>query len=253
MSMAIITGASAGMGREFVRAVMKHRPEIDEFLLIARRKDRLDAMAAEMSGKTVYSLPLDLTDQKSFDVISDFLKEKKSDVRLLINNAGFGTLGNLEESDPHRQADMAALNCGALTALCVIVSPYIKKGGAILNVSSIASFVPTPRMTTYSATKAYVSSLSRALRSELKPRGVNVMALCPGPMDTEFLDVAGISGGRSPMFGRIPHISAGKVADEAVVQVFKGKAVYTPTLFYKFYRVLAKILPKAWLVDSMTC
>ena len=148
---------------------------------------------------------------------------------------------------------MVTLNCGALTALCTLTLPHMKDGGVIINVSSIASFVPTPRMAVYGATKSFVTSLSRALREELKSRHINVLALCPAPMDTEFLDVAGISGGHSKTFDTLPHIPASLAADGAVRQAFRGKAVYTPTGFYKFYRVLAKLLPHAWLVKLTKC
>lgn len=252
MSMAVITGASAGLGREFVKAVRDQHPEIDEYLLIARRRDRLEAVAADLTGVKTHLLALDLTDPAGFDEIARFLSERRPDIRLLVNNAGFGTLGELEKSSVSSQLNMTALNCGALTALCALAAPFMKRGAAIVNVSSIAAFVPTPRMATYAATKAYALSLSRALREELRPRGVNVLAVCPGPMDTEFLDVAGISG-RSRLFERIPHIAPDRVAAGAVRQAFRGRAVYTPTLVYRLYRLIAKLLPRAWLIPGATC
>lgn len=253
MSMAIITGASSGLGREFVRAVQAQRPEIDEYLLIARRRERMEALSAELTGKKVTILPLDLASAENHGVLARFLKDNNPDVALLINNAGYGLLGDMAEGDVPSQVGMVTLNCGAMTALCTMVIPYMKKGGVIINVSSIASFVPTPRMAVYGATKSFVFSLSRALRDELKGRGINVLALCPAPMDTEFLDVAGISGGHSKTFDTLPHVSAVKAAGGAVRQAFKGRAVYTPAGFYKFYRVLAKLLPHAWLVKLTRC
>ena len=252
MSMAIITGASSGLGREFVRAVRAECPDIDTFLLIARRRDRLEAVAADLSGATVHTLALDLTERKSLDDIAAFLAEKKPDVRLLVNNAGFGTLGELEKSSLSSQLNMVTLNCGAATALCRLAAPYMKRGAAMVNVSSIAAFVPTPNMSTYAATKAFVLSLSHSLRDELRARGVNVLAVCPGPMDTEFLDVAGITG-KSKKFDSIPHIQPAAVARGAVRQALKGRAVYTPTFAYKLYRVLAKIVPRTWLVPLARC
>ena len=252
MSMAIITGASAGLGRAFVRAVRAMRPEIGEYVLIARRRDRLEAMAADLTGVRTHVLALDLTERKSYDEIARFLEENRPDVGLLINNAGFGTLGDLCGSGVSSQVNMTALNCGAMTALCALVTPYMSRGAAIINVSSIAAFVPTPRRSAYAATKAYALSLSRSLREELRPKGVNVLALCPGPMDTEFLDVAGITG-RSKLFERIPHISAERAAEGAVRQAFRGRAVYTPTFVYKLYRVIAKVAPRAWLIPAAKC
>ena len=235
-----------------MRAARAECPDIDEFLLIARRKDRLQAVAADLAGVKTTLLPLDLTERESLDEIERFLSERKPEIRLLINNAGFGTLGELEKSSVSSQLNMVSLNDGAAAALCAMAAPYMKPGAAIINVSSIAAFVPTPRMAVYGATKAFVLSLSRALREELKPRGVNALAVCPGPMDTEFLDVAGITG-RSKLFERIPHIQPAQVARGAVRQALKGRAVYTPTLVYKFYRFLAKILPHAWLIPAAKC
>lgn len=253
MSMAIITGASSGLGCEFVRAVRAQRPEIDEYLLIARRRERMEALAAELPDKKVTILPLDLAAAENYSVLAQLLQENRPDVSLLINNAGYGILGDMAQGDVPSQVGMVTLNCGTVTALCTMVLPYMKRGGVVINVSSIASFVPTPRMAVYGATKSFVFSLSRALRDELKGRGINVLALCPAPMDTEFLDVAGISGGHSKTFDTLPHISATQAASGAVWQAFRGKAVYTPTGFYKFYRVLAKLLPHAWLVRLTRC
>ena len=253
MNLAIITGASSGLGREYARIVAEKYPQLDEILLIARRRERLEELALAFPNRRVHVLPLDLTAPNSMDVIDRWLTERGARVGLLINNAGYGILGDMAEGDVPSQAGMVTLNCGALTALCTLVLPYIRRGGVIINVSSIASFVPTPRMAVYGATKSFVASLSRALREELKARRINVLALCPAPMDTEFLDVAGISGGHSKTFDTLPHISASLAADGAVRQAFRGRAVYTPTFFYKFYRVLAKLLPHAWLVRLTKC
>ena len=251
MSMAIITGASSGLGREYALAVCKFHPEIDEFLLIARRKERLDALAKYLPGKKVHVLPLDLTVAGRRAEIAAFLKEHAPDVRLLINNSGYGWMGNVSEGDPEKQADMVSLNCGALTAVCAMVLPYMKKGSAVINVCSIAAFVPTPRMAVYCSTKAYVFSFSKALREETKSAGINVLAACPGPMDTEFLDVAGITG-RSKLFASLPRVSPKRMAQISLKKAFAGRAVYTDTLLYKLYRVMGKLIPHNWLMKIST-
>ena len=119
----------------------------------------------------------------------------------------------------------------------------MSKGGEILNSCSIASFAPNTRMAVYSSTKAYVMSFSRALRSELKKRGINVLALCPGPMDTEFLSLAGIEKGTSHTFDTLPRVNPALMAEKSLKASKKKKAVYTNRIFYKFYRILAKLLP----------
>lgn len=251
MSMAIITGASSGLGREYARAVCRMHPEIDELVLIARRRERLEALEKELTGRQITVLPLDLTDREARDRYAAFLKEREAEVRLLINNAGFGWMGNVAEGDAEMQADMVALNCGALTAMCALTLPYMKRGGVVLNVCSIAAFVPTPRMTVYCSTKAYVFSFSKALREETKKDGINVLAVCPAPMDTEFLSVAGIED-KSKLFNTLPHVSPMAVARISLQKAFSGRAVYTNGALYKFYRVLAKLLPHNWLMHTTT-
>lgn len=241
MSMAIITGASSGLGREYALAIAAQHPGINEIVLIARRADRLEALAEQLQGKAVV-LALDLTLPESRVRLSSFLKERQADVGLLINNAGFGLMGPVAGLDPEAQANMVALNCGALTAVTAIVLPYMKRGAAVINVCSIASFVPTPNMTVYCSTKAYVLSFSKSLREEQKKSGVNVLAVCPAPMDTEFLDVAGITG-KSKTFDLLPRVSPKAIAEISLRKAFIGRAVYTNRFMYKLYRVLGKLLP----------
>lgn len=251
MSIAVITGASSGLGKEYVYAVCQAHPEIEELVLIARRRERLEAIGKELVGKKVTVLPLDLTDREARAEYRAFLEERGDEVRLLINNAGFGWMGNVAEGNAELQADMVSLNCGALTAMCAMTLPYMKKGGVILNVCSIAAFVPTPRMTVYCSTKAYVFSFSKALREETKKDGINVLAVCPAPMDTEFLTIAGIEG-KSKLFDTLPHVSAKTVARVSLKKAFAGRAVYTNHVLYKVYRVLGKLLPHNWLMGTAT-
>ncbi|MGN1002410.1 MAG: SDR family NAD(P)-dependent oxidoreductase [Oscillospiraceae bacterium] len=247
MKIAIITGASAGLGAEFSRQAKGAFPELECLWLIARRPERLEALAAELSGVPVRTLALDLCDSASFDTLAALLAEEKPDVRLLVNNAGCGYLGNIGETELAVQTRMVDLNLRALTAVTAVTVPYIGRGGKIVNMSSIASFCPNPRMTVYSSSKAYVSSFSRGLSEELKPRGITVTAVCSGPMKTEFLDIAHISG-NSKMFETLPYCDPVKVAAGAYAAARAGRAVYTPRAFFKFYRVVAKILPHALVV-----
>ena len=117
------------------------------------------------------------------------------------------------------------------------------KGAEIINISSIASFVPNARMAVYSSTKAYVTSFSRALRYELKRKKINVLAVCPGPMDTEFLPVANIGKGSSHTFDTLPRVNPTMIAKKSLAASKKGRAVYTGRAFYKFYRFLSRIIP----------
>lgn len=248
MKTAIITGASAGLGAEFVRQLEDQFPGIECLWVIARRRERLEEITVRYGKRfSVCVLPLDLCNASDLASLESELARQKPDVRLLINNAGCGYLGNLGESDTASQKRMADLNVSALTAVTNMVIPYIGRGGHIINVSSIASFCPNPRMTAYSSTKAYVSSFTRGLSEELKGKGIGVTAVCPGPMDTEFLDLGGISG-NSKTFDVLPHCDPVKVVAGVYAAAKAGKVFYTPTAFYKFYRVLAKILPQGLMI-----
>lgn len=175
------------------------------------------------------------------------LQREQPEVALLINNAGCGYLGNVGETERGIQRRMTELNITALTAVTELALPYMAAGSRIVNVSSIASFCPNPRMTVYSATKAYVSHFTRGLSEELKGRGISVTAVCPGPMKTEFLDVGGITG-NSETFRRLPPCDPKQVVAGTLRAAKAGRVFYTPTAFYKFYRVLAKILPQCLMV-----
>ena len=246
MKVAVITGASSGLGAEFIKKIEKYFPEIEEYWLIARREERMREIASEVSVKCRI-MPLDLTLDESYKEIEKTAAEEKADVKLLINNAGCGFLGDVGAGDVSRQILMIELNLKALTAVTHVLLPYMSKGSRIINVSSIASFCANAHMTVYSSTKAYVSSFTRGLAEELRGRMIRVTAVCPGPMDTEFITVGGIKG-KSKTFDILPYCDPEKVADGTLRASRKGRVFYTPTFFYKFYRFVAKLLPGAWVV-----
>ena len=251
-NVAIITGASAGLGKEFVKALIEMHPEIDEFWLIARRYDKMQQLADEFSGKRFVIIPLDLSKEDSFVEYARVLIEKSPAVKLLINNAGYGRLGDFDKLYCKDQYGMVDVNIRALVAMSRITLDYMDKGSAIINVCSIAAFVPNPRMAVYSSTKAFVFSFSKALRQELKSRGINVLAACPGPMETEFFKVANIQKGTSGLFDSIPRVDPQKVAEISIKRAFDGKAVYTNKFLYKLYRVVGKLIPHNWLMWKFT-
>jgi len=242
MKIAVITGASSGLGEEYAFEVEKSRPDIDEIWLIARRENKLSRLAEKLK-KTTKVLPLDLTDSAQLKKYTNALTEACADVKLLINNAGYGKIGNIDEILPEDNGGMVRLNCEAMTVFTSLTLPFMSEKSEIINICSIASFVPNSRMAVYSSTKAYVMSFSRAIRRELKPRKINCLSVCPGPMDTEFLSVAGIKKGVSSTFDTLPRVNPKAVAKKSLKASKKGKSVYTNRAFYKFYRVLAKLLP----------
>ncbi len=247
MNIAIITGVTSGLGYEFLKAVINDYPSLDEIWIIARRQQKLIEISKQFNVK-IRPITLDLTQNESIDKIGDMLGEKNPNVKILINNAGFGELGNFYENDYKNQIKMIDLNNSALTAMCTVCARFMSAGSFIINVASIASFVPNPRMAVYCSTKAYVKSFTRCIREELKPKKINAFVVCPGPMSTEFLDVAGISGGKSKTFEILPYTKPEKVAKNSVKLAARGRGVYTPGVFYKFYRILSKLLPHSILM-----
>ena len=247
MRTAIVTGASTGLGREFVRQLADVFPEVECYWLIARRADRLAELAEMLPDKQVECLSLDLCDTMSFMALQEKLAAERPEIALLVNNAGCGYLGNIGEVDTASQTRMIDLNLRALTAVTNMTVPFMVPGSCILNVSSIASFCPNPRMTVYSAGKAYVTAYTVGAAEELKAKGITVTAVCPGPMDTEFIRLGGIEG-NSRMFEMLPYCDQVRVAGGALRATRAGRTIYTPKLFYKFYRVLAKVTPVKLMV-----
>ncbi len=242
MKIAIITGASSGLGSEFATAVDRTRTDIDEIWLIARRKEKLEELAKDLTKKARV-LSLDITSDDDLKSLEKAISEKTPEIALLINNAGFGRLGEFKDLTAEDSRAMLRLNCEAVTVITRLCLPFMPKKSEIINSCSIASFAPNARMAVYSSTKAYILSFSRALRLELETQKINVLAVCPGPMDTEFLPVAGIAKGTSFTFDTLPRVNPKIMAEKSLKASKKGRGVYTNRIFYKFYRLLAKILP----------
>ena len=193
----IITGASSGMGAEFARQIYAMDTYVGaEMWLCAREDDKLNQFAATLvgGGITVRTFAFDLSGAVGAERVRELLatESKKGNftIELLINNAGFGTYGPFAETDPAREMAMIDLNCTSLTGICGFVLPYMQRGAQIINVASLAAFLPLGNFAVYAATKSYVLSFSVALAAELKERGISVCALCPGSVSTNFANVA---------------------------------------------------------------
>ena len=245
---AIITGASSGLGVELYKEVQKEK--LDEIWIIARREDRLNKIKEDFGKIETKVIPMDVTLNENMLKLENLLNESEYNVKFLFNNAGFGVIGDVIDASYDVQGNMVALNDKSLVEITTIVLKHMTAGSCIINTCSIASFVPNARMSVYSATKAFVMSYSRSLRYELRKRKINVTAICPGPMNTEFLAVAGIDKGVSKTFDTLPRCDVSKTAKGGIKASKKGRGVYTPHPFYKFYRVLAKILPHSWLMGA---
>ena len=219
MKIAVITGASSGMGREFVYAL--DGKEYDELWVIARREERLKEL--QMECKTpVRVMALDLMERDSFNVYKDALAETNPEIQVLVNAAGYGLFGTFMEMDLDRQLDIIEINDKALTAMCHLSVPYMPSDGSIINLASNSSWQPVPYINVYGASKAYVMSFSRALGVELKAKGIHVMAVAPGWIKTEFFDHA-IHDDTIKYFDRF--YTAKQVVDKAMKDLAKRKAV----------------------------
>lgn len=238
-SVAVITGASAGLGVEFARQLAAKGQRL---VLVARRKERLDELAAELGNARAVEMDLGQPGAAA-RLLADLAKHEES-VELLVNNAGFGLAGRFAELDGDRQREMIDLNCGALTELAHAVLPGMiaRKSGGILNVASTAAFQPGPGMAVYFATKAMVLSFSEALHDEAKANGVKVSCLCPGPTRTEFRSVSGFD----PK-GKLSKISADSapVVAAGLKGLDRNQAVVVPGLSNKLISQLHRLFPRA--------
>ena len=236
---ALITGASAGLGVEFARQLSKRGHAL---VLAARRKDRLDDLANDLGNAR--AVAIDLSKAGATAKLLADLEANGEQVELLVNNAGFGLIGRFAELDAKRQRQMIDLNVATLTDLCRAVAPELvtRKSGAILNVASTAGFQPGPNMAVYFATKAYVLSFTEALHEELKPHGVKVSCLCPGPTRTEFGEVAGFGG--SGTFERVA-MGAPEVVAAGLAGLDQNRAVVVPGLVNKIGAASTRFAPRS--------
>ena len=229
MKIAVITGASSGIGREFVRQVAAGEC-LDEIWVIARREQRLRELAGEVK-LPIRPVPLDLTKQESFERYRALLERERPDVRLLINAAGFGKIGNYAAVTREDVDGMIALNCRAAVEMTVLTLPYMSEGGRILEIASTSAFQPFQQLGVYAASKAFLLRYSRALRWELFPRKIHVTAVCPyWVRGTEFIPTA--TG----------------VVRRALRASRRNFAVSTPGLVCSLHRVIAKWIPHCALM-----
>lgn len=247
MKIAIITGASSGLGTEFANEIIENHLELEEIWLIARRKERLEEIIQQYPEKRIRSIPLDLGEEESYLEFEKILDEVKPDIRILVSNAGVLTRGSLADKDLKSQLNMTNLNINGYLAITKLCLPYMKKGSIIVETCSVSAFVPNPNMAVYSGTKAFVLYFSRAIREELKPHGINVCALCPGNMASEMFSLSEQLG-NSCVIHKLPFLDMRKVARNSLKAAQKGKAIYTPGLFYKSYRVVSKLLPHSLMI-----
>lgn len=220
----IITGASSGMGREFVRQLDKCLCYVDELWIIARRKDRLELLKQEAAHIPLRIIPLDLCNKEDLNRFSGQLKQEQPRVRILVNCAGVGYAGYFHELSQRDIQNMISLNIMALTTINSIVLPYMNHPSHIIQLASASAFLPQKEFSVYAATKAYVLSFSMALKRELKNRGVAVTTVCPGPVDTEFLKICNRGKGQK-LLKKLTTVKPEAVVHKALKDAKKGKAL----------------------------
>jgi uncharacterized protein len=250
---AIVTGASEGIGAELARVFAARGHDL---ALVARRADRLEALADEIVARGAERRPLvvglDLCEPGAIDALAKALDEAGARAEILVNNAGFGLLGRVERLDPSEQLAMVDLNVRALTALTLRFLPAIVASqGAILNVASIAAFMPGPNFAIYYATKAYVLSFSEALTEELRPSGVKVSCLCPGPVETGFQARSGFALEGKMGAARLALVSPAEVARQGYEGLMAGRRVVVPGLLNRVIVLVARHVPRGLLLPLM--
>jgi len=245
----LITGASAGIGAELARVFAKHGHEL---VLVARREDRLIALADEIAAAgrpRPAVLAIDLEQRDAAARIAAELSSRGLEPAIVVNNAGFGLAGAAVALGRDEQLGMIDLNIRALTELSLaFVDSLARHRGGILNVASIAAFLPGPGMAVYYASKAYVLSFSEALHHELLARGIRVTVLCPGPVDTEFQARAGITAIAGSQFLAC---SADRVAAAGYSGLMRGQRVVVPGAGNKLVTMLPRILPRRFMMREV--
>ncbi|NLZ81803.1 MAG: SDR family NAD(P)-dependent oxidoreductase, partial [Clostridiales bacterium] len=229
------------LGKEFVKEISNKYHTLDEIWVIARREERLIALQNEITTKLV-PIEMDLSDIDELDRFRLRLKEKKPKVLFLVNCAGYGKIGNFLEVPYEDEIGMVQLNCLSLTAATYAVLPYMVKNSRIIQLSSSAAFLPQPRFAVYAATKSYVLSFSRALGRELKSKSISVTAVCPGPVKTEFFDIAEETG-KISLYKKLVMADANKVVKKALKDSALGKSMSVYGANMKGLHLLSKILP----------
>ena len=247
MNIVLITGASSGMGREFARQIDKiYTDGIEEIWLVARRKARLEELADELFHKTRI-FPMDLTDEKAMADLELTLNLVNPNIKLLVNASGFGIMGKFTDVYAKEHADVIRLNCEALTNVTHMALSYMRRGARIVQFASSAAFLPQPGFAVYAASKSYVLSFSRALNNELKEREISVTAVCPGPVNTEFFDIAE-KNGTNYHFKKAFMASEDKVVKKALLDAYHRKDVSVYSLSMTLFRFAAKIVPHKFIM-----
>lgn len=241
MNIAIITGASSGIGKEFVMQLAKNK-DIEEFWLIARRKEKLQEVES-MIDQSVTIFPLDLSNEESYTILKNALLEKKPTVKYLVSAAGLGKVDNIQDQDYDTQINMINVNIEASVKVTSLALPYLQKDSHVIEIGSIAGFQPMPHFAIYSATKVFLENYTKTLHYELKKQGIHVTVVCPyWVKDTEF--ISGAFTEKTKYYGnRFLSTTKAKVVRRSLHASDMNLWVCTPDIVSFLDRIFAKILP----------
>ena len=248
MQIAVVTGATSGMGREMVLQLSDHFP-FDEVWVIGRRMERLKELQKQ-TRITLRPFCLDLTRKEDLLSLEQALKESGGEVKFLVNAAGYGKIGPVGTASFEEEMGMVRLNCESLCAVTRMVLPYMPHNSRIIQFASAAAFLPQPAFAVDAATKSFVLSYSRALGEELRDRDIYVTAVCPGPVKTEFFDLAETTG-QIPLYKRLVMANSRHVVRKALNDSILGRPVSVYGLTMKAFRLLSKIAPHSLLLSIM--
>lgn len=238
------------MGLEFALQIDEIFDSIDEIWLIARRKKELLEVAQYMEH-TTRVLDMDLTNNSHMQRLERLLRDEKPVIRMLVNCAGYGIMGDFSEGDKTELLGMIDLNCRALTEMTYLTIPYMRKNSRIIQLASSAAFLPQPDFAVYAASKSYVYSFSRAIARELAPRKIYVTAVCPGPVDTPFFDIAEKSGSTLGV-KKLTIAKADKVVRQAIADSYKKKEHSVYSRVIRGFELLAKVVPHSAILKVMS-
>jgi short-subunit dehydrogenase len=248
---AVVTGASSGIGREIARQLAQRGHGLT---LVARREERLRALADELTGAHGVRIEVttaDLTDQAAREHVAAEVADRGLAAHVLVNAAGLSTVGAVHANDPAAELTMLRTNVEAVAHLCSLFLPGMveRRAGAVLNVASTAAFQPMPGQAGYAASKAFVLAYSQAVRAELKGTGVAITALCPGPVETEFAETAGFDTAEAEAaLPRFLWVTAEAVAEAGVEGLARGRAVVIPGAANHASALAARFAPRSLLL-----
>ena len=246
----MITGASSGMGKAFVKMILQKETMLDEIWLIARREERLNIWKSMYPNQRFRILPLDLCRKEDIDYLRDTVLQEKPQIDILVHSAGFGVMGRIDSLTAEEQTEMVDLNCKSVVEITTICLPFMGPGGRMIYFASAAAFVPQPGFAVYAASKAFVLSFVRALRAEERDRQLRITAVCPGAVKTEFFNRA-LEKKDLPPIKKMVMADPKKVVKKAWKDNRAGREMSVYGKAMKMFYVLTKEVPHRVLLRFM--